>query len=192
MSAYRHCRTHRLALDAATTDDLEDMFTLHADPRVWTHFPSGRHRDPAATRRLLVTNEKAWSQDGLGYWVLRLLADDPPGLRSGAAIGIAGCARGSADVWNLYYRLTPPAHGRGLAGEVAAQGMAAARSVEGSRPVVASLLEHNHASRRTAERLGLSLAWRGRDLANPDADAIRLLYADRALHPDVLDQLLTS
>jgi RimJ/RimL family protein N-acetyltransferase len=55
----------------------------------------------------------------------------------------------------------------------------AARDVEPDRPVLAYLLEHNTASRRTAERLGMRLAWRGPDRPNPDHDAIRLVYVDR-------------
>ena len=45
--------------------------------------------------------------------------------------------------------------------------------------MLAYLLEHNLASRRTAERLGMRLAWRGPDRPNPDPDAVRLVYVDR-------------
>lgn len=47
--------------------------------------------------------------------------------------------------------------------------------------MVAYLLEHNLASARVAEKLGLSLQQRGPDVGSPDPEAIRLVYADRAL-----------
>ena len=52
------------------------------------------------------------------------------------------------------------------------------------RPVLAFLLEHNVASRRTAEKVGLRLVWRGPDDGNPDPDAVRLVFLDR--EPDDL------
>jgi RimJ/RimL family protein N-acetyltransferase len=62
---------------------------------------------------------------------------------------------------------------------MATRALEAAHDVAPERPVVAYLLEHNTASRRTAERLGLRLAWRGPDRPNPDPDAVRLVYVDR-------------
>jgi RimJ/RimL family protein N-acetyltransferase len=59
--------------------------------------------------------------------------------------------------------------------------MEAARAHRPELPIVAYLLEHNTASARVAEKVGLRLVHRGPDAGNPDADAIRLIYADRAL-----------
>jgi hypothetical protein len=58
-------------------------------------------------------------------------------------------------------------------------------------PVIAYLLEHNAESRGRAERSGLTLVWRGPDAGNPDAAAVRLVYADRPLGDDVLDRIVT-
>jgi hypothetical protein len=44
-------------------------------------------------------------------------------------------------------------------------------------------------AKRTAERAGLKLAWRGPDAGNPDPEAVRLVYADRALAADVIDAI---
>ncbi len=57
-------------------------------------------------------------------------------------------------------------------------------------PVVAYLLEHNTASARVAEKIGLTLAHRGIDTGNPDPDAIRLVYADRKLSCDELSLII--
>lgn len=51
----------------------------------------------------------------------------------------------------------------------------AAHEVAPERPVLAYILEHNHASRRTAEKLGLRLVWRGPDAGSPDPEAVRLV-----------------
>jgi len=59
-------------------------------------------------------------------------------------------------------------------------------------PVVAYLLEHNHGSRRTAERAGLNLLWRGPDHGNPDPAAVLLIYSDRDLDGHLIAELTTS
>lgn len=89
--------------------------------------------------------------------------------------------------WNLYYRVAAEHHGHGYATEVARAGVDAAARQAPDEPVVAYLLEHNEASRRTAERVGLSLVWRGPDREVPDG--IRLVLADRPLDETTLDTL---
>lgn len=49
--------------------------------------------------------------------------------------------------------------------------------------MVAYLLEHNHASRRLAKKVGLELRLRGLDAGHPDPATIRLVLADRPLDP---------
>ena len=78
--------------------------------------------------------------------------------------------------------------GRGYATEMGEAAIEAAHDVVPERPVLAYLLEHNHGSRRTAEKLGLQLVWRGPDPDNPDPDAVRLVFLDR--QPD--DALVTA
>jgi RimJ/RimL family protein N-acetyltransferase len=130
-----------------------------------------------------------WARDGLGYWTARL-REGLPGLAAGSVVGTGGCAlRVGTSWWNLYYRLTPPAWGLGLAAELATAAIDAAHTVDPDRPVIAYLLEHNARSRGRAEKAGLSLVWRGPDAGNPDPDAVRLVYADRPLTPELLDRV---
>ena len=187
----RHVRTARLDLDAVVPDDLDEHFALLSDPGTWTHLPSGRHTAPERTAEGIAHSQRHWARDGLGYWTARLGADaDVPGLRPGQVVGTGGCAvREGTDWWNLYYRFTPPAWGRGLAAELVTSALDAAHAVAPDRPVVAYLLEHNAESRGRAERAGLSLQWRGPDAGNPDPDAVRLVYADRPLDPALLDRV---
>ena len=91
--------------------------------------------------------------------------------------------------WNLYYRLTPPAWGLGLAAELVTAAIDAAHAVDPDRPVIAFLLEHNAESRGRAERSGLTLVWRGADAGNPDPAAVRLVYADRPISGALLDRV---
>lgn len=172
MTRWTHVRTDRLRLDAPAQDDLEDLHRIHADPASWAHFPQGRHLDLARTQQTLDASEVEWSH-GLGYWCVRE-------SEGGPVVGMAGCAvMGDAPWWNLYYRFDAAVRGRGYAVEVAAAALVAAREVDPERPVMAYLLEVNVASRRTAEKAGLSLVWSGPDAGNDDPDAVRLVYLDR-------------
>ena len=118
--------------------------------------------------------EGQFVRNGLGYWSVRDLPDGP-------VIGRGGCTILTGRMWwNLYYRFATSVQGADTPPRWSLRAIEAARDVEPGRPVVAYLLEHNTASRRTAERLGMLLAWRGPDRPNPDRDAIRLVYVDRA------------
>jgi RimJ/RimL family protein N-acetyltransferase len=131
--------------------------------------------------------EQQWFRDGLGYWVARL-REPLDAFPSGTFVGVGGCAIAPATSWwNLYYRLRPETQGHGLATELCRAALTAARSTLPTLPVVASLLDTNHASKKTAERTGLLLQWEG-----PDADidnALRLIYADRALEADQVNRI---
>jgi RimJ/RimL family protein N-acetyltransferase len=191
MSDLQHTLTERLRLDAVVPTDLDEHVALMSDPGVWKHLPSGRHTDPARTAAGIEHSVGHWARDGLGYWTARLREDLPAaGLAAGAMVGTGGCAlRMGTSWWNLYYRLTPPAWGLGLAAELVTAAIDAAHAVDADRPVVAYLLEHTAASRGRAERAGLALQWRGPDTGNPDPAAVRLVYADRPLSGDLLDRI---
>jgi RimJ/RimL family protein N-acetyltransferase len=180
VSPWEHARTPRLWLDRPVAADLADLHALHADPAVWRHFPSGRHATPERTVETLRAEDERWPRDRLSFWSVRE-ADGGP------VIGMGGCAFLPATAWwNLYYRLAPAVQGRGYATELAIRAIEAAHDVTPDRPVLAYLLEHNEASRRTAERVGLRLVWRGPDLGNPDPDAVRLVLVDREPGPALL------
>jgi RimJ/RimL family protein N-acetyltransferase len=190
---FRHVLTPRLRLDAVVPADLDEHVALMSDPGVWNHLPSGRHTSPDQTMAGIQHSVRHWATDGLGYWTARLRGDVPrAGLTAGAMVGTGGCAvRIGTTWWNLYYRLTPPAWGLGLAAELVTAAIDAAHTVAPDRPVIAYLLEHNVESRVRAERAGLSRVWRGPDAGNPDPAAVRLVYADRPLAGELLEQVTT-
>ncbi|MDT0277571.1 GNAT family N-acetyltransferase [Blastococcus goldschmidtiae] len=189
----RHVETERLRLDAVVPGDLDAHVALMSDPGTWAHLPSGRHTSPERTAEGIEHSVGHWARDGLGYWTARLRHDLPgTPLRADDVVGTGGCAvRVGTAWWNLYYRFTPAAWGRGLAAELVAAALDAAHRTDPGLPVVATLLEHNLESRGRAERSGLTLLWRGPDAGNPDPDAVRLLYADRALPDEVLGRIAT-
>jgi RimJ/RimL family protein N-acetyltransferase len=182
MSRWAHVRTDRLWLDEPVDDDAEALFAIHSDPASWRHFPSGRVSDPSAGATMVGASRRRFARDGLAYWSVRDAGHGPVVGRGGCAVPDEAL---DADVtgrgwWNLYYRFDQQALGRGYATEMGTAALEAARDVAPERPVLAYLVEHNVASRRTAERLGLRLVWRGRDADNPDPDAVRLVFLDRA------------
>ena len=182
--AVPNAETARLFLTPVRMAELDEVAALHADERVWTHLPQGRHPSVDHTRTKIDAMEHQWSRDGLGYWVARL-RQPLAGLSIGDFVGIGGCAiESDARWWNLYYRFRPESQGNGLAAELCQAALLAARSVNAERPVVARLVEHNRASKATAERAGLRLQWRGPD--SDGSDAVRLVYADRSLDAELL------
>lgn len=171
--------TERLILSRPTERDLPGLHELHADPDVWKHLPAARHTALTETRELVDRYQAGWEANGLDVWVVR-------DAETGALVGIGGPSLRGGLAWNLYYRLAPIAWGRGYAQEVIAAARAAVSATGSGLPVVAFLLEHNEGSRRAAERAGLEVIWRGHDAGNPDPDAVRLVFADRALSEEAL------
>lgn len=179
MSDWRHVGTTRLWLDEPVEADAADLFAIHSDPASWRHFPSGRVTDPAAGAVMVGASERRFDRDGLAYWSVRDTEGGPVVGRGGCAVPDEALVGGGRGWWNLYYRFDQRVLGRGYAVEMGRSAIEAAHDVAPERPVLAYLVEHNHASRRTAERLGLHLVWRGPDADNPDPAAIRLVYLDR-------------
>lgn len=166
--------TARLSLHVPRPADLPELHAIYADPRVWEHFPSLRHVREQQSREMLQAWIAAWEHDGLGPWIVRP-------REGGAMLGNGGCAVRAGVFWNLGYRFAPAAHGHGYATEVARAAVVAAREVNPELPIVAYLLENNPASRRVAEKVGLTLRHSGPDAGNPRPDAVRLVFADREL-----------
>lgn len=148
-------QTDRLDLRRVSLDDLPDLFALNNDERTWTYDPAGRHLDPDRTRVWITRCIEKWDLDGLSYWTVRLMS-------SGSVVGVGGVQRQSFG-WNLYYRFTPDSWGNGYATELARAAVDAAKAHDPDVPVMAWISPSNPASRRVAERLGLT---------------------DRGLHPD--------
>lgn len=167
-------QTSRLDLYRPSLDDVPALFDICSDPLVWTHYPQLRHEKPNRTADVVCQWMSSWESSGLGPWVIHSKED-------GGVLGYGGCAILGGGVWNLGYRLAVGAHGQGFATEVSRRAVARAAATGLGLPVIAYLLEHNHASAAVARKLGLALVDRGPDAGNPDPSAVRLIFADRSL-----------
>ncbi|WP_166973562.1 GNAT family N-acetyltransferase [Brevibacterium atlanticum] len=181
-------------LDRPSAEDVEELFAIDSDPRVWTHLPSGRMTGRGEAKAILARLTQQWELDGLGPWMVRDVA-------GGDLLGHCGCSlRGVPEpgasrsvpgaFWNLGYRFRPEAQGRGLATAVSRDAIDDAALIDAELPVVAYLLEHNTASAQVARKLGFDLVHRAPDAGNPDPAAIRLVFADRELTSVQLDATL--
>ncbi|KQZ23492.1 GNAT family N-acetyltransferase [Microbacterium sp. Root553] len=166
--------TERLRLSRPHPSDLPEVFAIQSDPRVWTHYPSLRHTDPAQSVAMMERWERSWQEAGLGSWVARL-------RDTGEVVGNGGCTVLGGEVWNIGYRIAGDHHGKGYATELARAGVEQARARDPQRPVIAYLVEHNRASANVAVKLGLELVHRAPDVGNPDPTVMRLVFADREL-----------
>jgi RimJ/RimL family protein N-acetyltransferase len=177
--------TQRLALSVPAPADVAELHEMYADRRVWRDDPITRHVAIEQTEGMVEHWRAGWRRNGFGFWMAR-------GTQQGNAgefVGIGGCSLRYGVAWNLGYRLSPLFWGQGYAQEINTAALAAARRLRPDLPMTAYLLEGNVRSQRTTERAGLHLIWRGPDAGNPDPSAVRLLYADSDLSPDVIDRL---
>lgn len=177
MTGFAEVAVGPLLLRAVVAEDLPEPYEIHSDPAVWQRHPPGRHTDTSRTVALIEQAEQGWHRYGLDYWSIRAV-DDP-----GRLLGIGGASRREpaalgVPVWNVYYRLAPHAWGHGYASTVAGVAISAAHQVDAQLPVVANMVEHNSASRRVAERAGLTVCKTDHE---PGNGAVRYWYADREL-----------
>ena len=75
-------------LDRPSADDVEQLFAIDSDPRVWTHLPSGRMTTIGESEEVLARFCRQWELDGIGFWMVRQAPGDQ-------ALGYCGvCLRG--------------------------------------------------------------------------------------------------
>lgn len=165
-------RAGPLELTPVRPEDVDELWPLLSDPRLWDHEPESVHPDPSVTRAYLERAAARWA-GGLSYWTVRLAA-------TGEAVGSGGAqhhTRGGADHWNLNYRIAADHQGRGYAGLLLGAALGAAHEAAPGRPCVAWIDAHNPASIAVARRAGL----RDLGLRHNPADRPRLAWADRDL-----------
>lgn len=168
------CRlvSERLVLSRPVPEDLDAIFGVHGDRRTYAHHPEGVMREPGEALELYAAWLAHWDAHGFGYATVR----DGSGqqLRSGEAagptvLGFAGLKWQEVlghRVLNLYYRFAPESWGNGYATEAARTLTAWAGQRHRATPVLARVAIANPASRRVAEKAGLTLI-DDRDPADP-------------------------
>ncbi|MBT2516449.1 GNAT family N-acetyltransferase [Streptomyces sp. ISL-90] len=187
-------RTERLLLRPLTLDDADEYHRVYGDPRTWHHLPSGRHTSREESERAIRRSIDSKGRFGFSHCAV-VLRDDVEGLSAGSFLGSAGAAMLEFEAWNLGYRFSPEAWGRGFATEAAAAALDAARRAQPAIPVTARVLATNSASVRVLERLDVELVWRGRSADAPAYEGDtghleRLIFADRPIDAATLDAVI--
>jgi RimJ/RimL family protein N-acetyltransferase len=140
--------TPRLTAERPRTEDFDDLYRLHQDPRVMATL--GGPRNAAETWLILENNLAHWARFGFGTWILR---DREDRAFAGRA-GLRHVEVGGRDEIELLYGLMPGFWGRGLATEIAVAGLDLGFGPLGLEDLVCFTLADNLASRRVMEKVG--------------------------------------
>jgi ribosomal-protein-alanine N-acetyltransferase len=147
MDAVENRTTARLRLHRMSLNHLEAVVTIDSDPRTNQHRPSGA---PTPTQSETKVREwiRGWEDDGLRYWAVEY---------EQLVVGVVGIRylmfRGT-NCWNLYYRFSPDAWGKGFASEASREAVAVAEALEPGRPLVVRTRPANDPAVRVAESVG--------------------------------------
>lgn len=141
--------TTRLRFREMTTDDLDDMAGLLGDPRVMTYYPAPKTRDEALG--WIDWNLRNYADHGFGLWIIE--------THDGRFVGDCGLTwqkvHGVARL-EVGYHVAVADQRRGLATEAAAACRDFARDTLGAPELIAKIDPANAASRRVAEKIGMS------------------------------------
>jgi RimJ/RimL family protein N-acetyltransferase len=142
-----------------------------SDPAGWWYQPAGRHAELRATIAFCEWVAAMWLSDGLSCWTAR-------GLASDVIVGLGGARRHRDRSWNLSYRIATSHQRQGLATELSTAAHQAASIIDPSVAFVAWVDAHDAASRRVAERIGVTNQG---PRVDPGDGETRLAYSDRKL-----------
>ncbi|GAA6526607.1 hypothetical protein IDVR_24030 [Intrasporangium sp. DVR] len=147
--------TRRLRLRRPGAEDLTHYVRLHTDPRTYVHKPAAMATEQECVDQFLAVVDR-WNGDGVGYGPV--VERDTGEVVGWAGLRVAG--HSGEPHLNLYYRLQPEVHGRGLGRELA-RGLACwAAECRPDLPVRAVVAPVNQASCATALAAGLVEVWR--------------------------------
>jgi RimJ/RimL family protein N-acetyltransferase len=153
-------RSERFELLPLGERDLDDYAALRGDPRTRVH---SRTRVPLTHEQAQAELERSnasWHEHGFGTWCLR----DLDGTFAGVIVAVPG--RHQPETPDVGWVLAPDHWGRGLATEAAQLVLADLFERAGVERVTAFLRAENDASRRVAEKLGMT---RGETLGGDEA-----------------------
>jgi [ribosomal protein S5]-alanine N-acetyltransferase len=156
--------TARLVLREMRPADVESLHRLFSDPLLMRFWPVFTR---AETEEWVEENRRRYAEDGFGLWAVTLKSSDE-------AIGDCGLVRHGVDgtmETDIGWHLLREHWGQGLATEAAQASRDYAFVQLGVKRLVAQIHPENYASRRVAEKIGMTLQkeyhhWRG----------LRLLY----------------
>ncbi len=144
--------TERLVLRRWSTDDVDALATVFAEPAFW-HFPFRRGFTREETEQFVERQLEHWATHGFGMWAVELKAD-------GRLAGYTGLA---IPTWlpqvlpavEVGWRLHPDHWGRGLATEGGAASLRYGFEELGLDRIIAIAMPDNVASLRVMAKLGM-------------------------------------
>jgi RimJ/RimL family protein N-acetyltransferase len=167
-----------VAFRRPVSGDVNGLFVIHSDPAVYPFDPDRRHIDSAYTGRWLDRILADWERHSIGYWTVVVpppwWPDAPPEVHDGERLiaGEAGVRRhefAGSGVLNVYFRLSPAVHGRGLAGRVVNAAVEwAGRELPGTDLVIRTHRD-NATAMRVARRAGFVA-----EGPSPDGDGLEV------------------
>lgn len=149
---FEHVLTERLILRMPISDDVQDVFAIHADSETNRFNPHGPMKTTDEASKRLQEWQHYWERDGFGYW--SVLRQDSP------VIGFGGVRRmrwAEREVLNLYYRFSTSTWGQGYATELARTALQLSQKYLPELPVVARISPNNKPSISVAQRVGMVL-----------------------------------
>ncbi|NUT99717.1 MAG: GNAT family N-acetyltransferase [Saccharothrix sp.] len=135
--------TERLTLRRVRMSDLPAFAALENALRAAENRPPVAESESAEYLRRFTA---VWERGDLGYWAVEV---------DGRVVGFGG-VQPHGGAWNLYYRVDPALHGRGIATEVAREALSAAAEARPDWTVRCETRPWNTAAIRVAERAGLT------------------------------------
>jgi RimJ/RimL family protein N-acetyltransferase len=183
--------TERLILRRFTEDDVDNLVALDSDPEVMRYLNGGIATPREVVEREILPRFLSYyvRYDGFGVWAAVEKS-------SGEFIGwfsLRPPDEGRRDEMELGYRLRRSAWGQGYATEGARALIRKDFTELGVQRVIANTYEHNVASRRVMEKMGMTLARRYR----PTLDGLTIetsnnLSADSVWGGNVVEYALTK
>jgi RimJ/RimL family protein N-acetyltransferase len=153
-------KTPRLLLRRMTPDDVLALLTTFGDPEVMRHYPAPF--DEVRMQDWVDWNQRRYTDHGYGLWALTLRA-------KGELIGDCGLVNQRVDgvpEIEAGYHLRRDLWGQGLATEAALGCLGYGFSTLDRNRFVALIHPQNRASRRVAEKIGMTLeretAWKNK------------------------------
>ena len=159
--------TDRLRLRPVDGSDAESIWLIHSDSRTNQYNPAGPMTERLRAEEQAREWADNWATNGHGYWAIEELR--APGVVIGFG-GIRMTPWRGRQVYNLYYRLSPDAWGKGFASEVVAAAVARWHELGERFPLVAYTTADNVPSQKTAVTGGL--------IRRPDLDKVNSTYTD--------------
>lgn len=168
--------TARLRFREMTEADVVPMAALLGDPAVMAYYPAPKTPEEAAL--WIAGNRTRYLRDGHGLWIIETHDDGGPGFVGDC--GLTWQEVNGEPRLEVGYHVRADLWGRGYATEAAAACRDHARDVLGHHELVAIIHPENTASRRVAERIGMTVVGEDRTGA-PEARAALGLEARTVL-----------